>query len=149
MTNNKNQSYQNNTPNKGGLVVTVTTASDTRPIMNAHVIISKRDGNKEQILRTFATDASGRTPVIELSTPPLLNSLSPNMPIPYSVYNVRVDYPGYYTVENIDVPIFPGNIAVQPINLIPLPLDTYNGKVKIFNEGEPNNSNEEESGDMQ
>jgi len=152
MTNNintQNQINQDFTPSKGGLVVTVATASDTRPIMNAHVIISKRDGNKEEILRTFATDASGRTPVIELSTPPLSNSLSPGMPIPYSVYNVRVDYPGYYTVENIDVPIFPGNIAVQPINLIPLPLDTYNGRVKIFNESEPNNSIEEESGGRQ
>ena len=145
------QNQVNSTPqdNKGGLVVSVTTASNTRPIMNAHVVISKRNASREQLIRTLTTDASGRTPVIELPTPPLANSTSPGSLIPYSIYNVRVDYPGYYSVENLDVPIFPNNVAVQPVNLIPLPLDTYTGKTKFFNEIEPSDLIEEESGGRQ
>lgn len=147
MANNiNNQTEQMTATDRGGLVVMVTTAGGTRPIMDAHVIVSKREGKNEEILRTLTTNANGRTFVIELPTPPKSNSMSPGMPLPYSIYNIRVDFPGYYTVENIDVPIFPGIIAVQPVNLVPLPLDTHQGKTKFFNESEPSDLIEEESG---
>lgn len=148
-TQNQTEGQEMPSTNKGGLVVMVTTAGGTRPIMDAHVIVSRREGNNEQILRTLTTNANGRTFVIELPAPPKSNSMSPGEPLPYFVYNIRVDYPGYYTVENLDVPIFPGIVAVQPINLVPLPLDTYNGKTKFFNEQEPSDLVEEESGEQQ
>ena len=140
MTNNinfENRNVNQSSTNFGGLVVTVTTGSETKPLSGAHVTVSKRNGNKEQIIRTLITDENGRTSVVELPTPPISNSESPGGPIPYAFYDVRVDYPGYYSVENVDIPIFPDNVAFQPVNLIPLPLDTYQGKTKIFNESDP------------
>lgn len=141
--NNQNLSYSD----KGGLVVTVSTAGQTKPIQGAHVIISRREGKNEIILRSLITDGNGKTVKIELPAPPEANSTSPSNKLGYSIYNIRVDYPGYYTIENIDVPIFPGIIAVQPVNMIPLPLDTYQGKAKIFTETEPEDLIEEESGE--
>lgn len=144
-----NQNQNNEPPLTGGLVVSVTTASGTRPIQGAHVIITRRNGIKEEILRTLTTNANGKTPVIQLPAPPVAYSMSSTRPVPYSNYNVRVDYPGFYTVENVDVPIFPGIVAIQPVKLIPLPEHTYRGKTKVFVEQEPSDLIEEESGGRQ
>ncbi len=141
-----NQNNTANTVNTGGIVVFVTAANETQPIAGAHVIITRRNGTEEDIIYTLTTNASGRTPTVTLPSPPKSYSMTPGRPLPYSNYNIRVDYPGYYTVENVNVPIFPGIIAVQPVNLVPLPLDTYSGKTKIFTESEPEDLYEEEDG---
>ena len=149
-TNINNQNETMNQTSKGGLVVMVTTAGGTMPIRNAHVTVSRRNGKDEELLRTLTTNANGRTPIIELPAPSKSNSLSPDESNPFSVYTIRVDYPGYYAMENVDVPIFPGIIALQPVNLIPLPLDIFNGKQKNFHENAASTLiSEEESGGNQ
>lgn len=125
------------TSSSGGLIIQVYEAEQAVPISGAHVIVSEEKDGKEHILRTLITDESGRTPIITLLTPQKDLSLSPGNPMPYSRYNIRVDKMGYYTTENIDVPVFSGNVSIQPINLIPLPLDTFSGKKKVFVEREP------------
>ena len=95
--------------------------------------IAKRLGvEEEELIKALLTDADGRTDEITLSAPSKNYSLAPNEPRGFSNYNIRVDYPGYYTAEQINVPVFPGITSIQQVPLIPLPLDTYTGKKKIF-----------------
>jgi len=120
------------TGNTGRLVVQVFTADQTRPIEGAHVTVTKETPQGEELLKALLTDADGRTDVINLSAPSKDYSLAPNEPRGFSSYNIRVDYPGYYTAEQINVPVFPDITSIQQVPLIPLPLDTYTGKKKTF-----------------
>ncbi|MBQ5323570.1 MAG: hypothetical protein J6J07_09050 [Oscillospiraceae bacterium] len=134
---NNNINSDTNIPNGlGGLVVFVTTGDGTRPIKDALVTVTQREKNEEKLIKSLLTDASGKTETIFLLAPPNELSQTPNNKKPYAQYNIRVDYPGYYSVENVDAPVFSKIINIQPVNLIPLPLDTYVGKTKVFSESE-------------
>ncbi len=130
---------------RGRLVVQVYTADFTKPIKDAHITIAREEDGREELVRTLTTNQDGRTPVIELPAPSKSYSLSPNEPQGFYNYNIRVDYPGYYTEEQINVPVFPGITAIQEVPMIPLPLDTYTGK-KITYISEPLNSGDDNRG---
>lgn len=112
----------------GGLIVQAYTAEQTKPLENARITISRENGGKEELIRFLTTNSDGRTPTVRLPAPSKNFSLSPNEPQGFYNYNIRIDYPGYYTEEQINVPIFPDTTAIQNAALIPLPLDTYSGK---------------------
>lgn len=130
---------QNTNPEKGTLpdgvgriIVQVYTADQTKPIDGAHVTITREKDGKEELIRALLTNPDGKTPAVDLPAPSKNYSLAPNEPQGFSNYNIRVDYPGYYTMEQINLPVFPGITSIQQINLIPLPLDVYTGKKKNF-----------------
>ncbi len=127
----------NNQQGNGLLSVQVYTADRALPIVGANVIISKNNGNGEELIRILKTDGNGKTPTVELPAPPAINSLSPGNANNFYRYNIRVDYPGYYTTENRDVPLFENQTSIQPIALIPLPEGMEKGKRIIVNEREP------------
>ena len=60
----------------GQYQVTVSDRLNNRPIENARVRISYT-GAPDSTIEEVATDSSGRTPVIELKTPPLEYSMEP------------------------------------------------------------------------
>ena len=122
----------------GMLAVQVYIADRAIPIEGANVIISKQnDAGKEEVLRILKTNASGITETVELPAPPAGNSLSPGNSEKYFTYNIRVDYPGYYTIENLNVPVFAGNKSIQPVAMLPLPDGEERGKRITFVEEEP------------
>lgn len=124
---------------EGTLLVQVSTADRALPIADASVIVSEMTSEGETLVRIMRTNQSGRTEKLPLAAPPAANSQSPGKTDRYSRYNVRVDYPGYYTTENIGVPIFDGQTSIQPVALIPLPEGEENGKRVTVIETEPDN----------
>ena len=122
----------------GILIVQVYTADQALPIEGANVLVTKTTDGGEELVKVMQTNRSGKTEPLALSAPPASNSLTPDGGTRYSIYNIRVDYPGFYTMENLDVPIFGGQTAIQPIALIPLPLDDEQGKKITVVEREPN-----------
>lgn len=121
----------NNSPAQlgtGYLKVMVTAADNALPILGATVTVTSGTGTAAVLLNKQTTDGSGETLSIELPAPSKELSLSPGNVNTFAKYNVRADFPGYYTMENIDVPVFDGQLSMQPIQMIPLPSDDINGK---------------------
>ncbi|MBQ2614352.1 MAG: hypothetical protein IJB80_03365 [Clostridia bacterium] len=104
----------------GELIVQVTLARGSIPLEGAKVIITDSTEAERQI-QVLYTDRSGRTAAIALPAPSSTLSQSPGSAVrPYSVYNIRVELPGYYTEQLIQVPIFDQISSIQPVSLIPL-----------------------------
>lgn len=129
--------FEDKYPNRGSLTVTVTAASRAIPVKGAKVTVSRTTSAGEEIIKTMLTDANGNTEHISLPAPSAQNSLSPGNSDLYSKYNVRVEYDGYYTVENRGVPVFAGRTSIQPVALQPLPLGAVEPEVLDFEEREP------------
>ena len=103
---------------KGYLLVGTRTADGILLVPYADVKVYDDDGN---IIFEGITDRDGYTEEIEVVTPPLANSLSPNMPKGYAEVSIFVEKEGYYDAEYLSVPIFPNVITIQKTNLQALP----------------------------
>ena len=102
----------------GALIVQVTLARGTIPVEGALVIVSDVP-NGNEISRQY-TDNSGKTERLTLPAPDSSLSQTPNSSVrPYSIYNIRVEMPGYYPEQLNNVPIFDRILSVQPVALIP------------------------------
>ena len=123
--------------NTGTLIVQVYTADQALPVQNANVQVTKLTENGEELIRVMKTNRSGKTEPLNLPAPPSSNSQTPDGGVRFFNYNIRVDYPGYYTMENINVPIFDGQTAIQPVALIPLAVGDEQGKMITAVEEEP------------
>lgn len=111
----------NEKPALGYLIVSVSTAQDAIPIEGALVTVSSTDeSGASELHYTLTTDRSGMTDRLALPAPPRASSLSPGMPDPYAVYNVRVDHPLYQPRGSTNLSIFEGVIADLPVYLVPL-----------------------------
>ncbi|MBR6514360.1 MAG: hypothetical protein IKT46_05940 [Clostridia bacterium] len=105
----------------GYLVVAVSAARGNFPIEGARVRIYSTENDDTRLLYTLITDSSGRTEKIELPAPPLEASQTPDTgEIPYASYNIDTDYEGYYTIENINAPIYSGITSIQNVAMIPI-----------------------------
>lgn len=98
----------------GRLIVQVFLANGAVPIQNAKVTIT--DDNKN-VVSELTTNNSGRTPSVELPAPSARLSLEPADIKPYSTYNIRVEYPGFYTEEFLNVPVFDRIESIQPVSM--------------------------------
>jgi len=112
----------------GYLKVMVTAADNALPIEGATVTVTSITGGNTTLINKQTTNSSGETERIELPAPPKELSLTPGNSNTYAKYNVSVDFPGYYTIENVDVPVFDGQVSMQPTQMIPLPLSEQSGK---------------------
>lgn len=102
----------------GRLLVNVRIERGYLPVPNARVVIQPTDGSMEPL--TFYTDSSGQTPEIELPTPPLAYSESPDEPLPYSEYIITTDAEGYGTSIVEGTEILPGELSIQAVQMYPL-----------------------------
>jgi len=121
----------------GYLVVIVTAADNALPIAGATVTVTSGRGASSTLINKQTTSQSGEIQQINLPAPPKELSQTPGNTNTFAKYNVRTDFPGYYTIEHIDVPIFDGQLSIQPIQLIPLPLSEQRGKKTEILETEP------------
>ena len=101
----------------GRLIAQVTTAGGALPVQGSTVTISRTNGD---LLEIQTTDRSGRTPGIELPAPLARYSQTPGGIRPYSTYNLKVEKPGFYTQELLNVAIFDRIESIQPVALEPL-----------------------------
>ena len=118
---------QQDTPEQGGLQVNVTSTIGIQPIAGAAVKIFSGQTQVEEL----TTDSSGQTPAIQLPAPPLAYSQEPNQPQPFAEYTIQVEAPGYRPVEVANVEIFPGEMALQPIEMEPLETSSGDGEENI------------------
>ena len=106
----------------GFLQFDVFTAGGAYPVPGAVVIIKKKLPGGIGLARVLFTNRSGKTATIALPAPSELISQDPSSTArPFSEYTVTVRARGYYTISDINLPIFAGVKTVQPIDLIPLP----------------------------
>lgn len=106
---------------KGTLTVQVAESENAVPIQNALVTITETEGGKQVLKYLLTTDASGRTPAVELPAPNEDSNIYPAEKMPYSIYYVRISHPGYYTEAEHMVQIFRDSVSYLNINMIPLP----------------------------
>lgn len=105
----------------GYLVVAVSAARGNFPIEGARVRVYATENEDTRLLYTLITDSAGRTEKIELPAPPREASQTPDTgEIPYASYNIDTDYEGYYTIENINAPIYSGITSIQNVAMIPI-----------------------------
>ena len=102
----------------GRLQINVTANVGLIPIENATITISFT-GEPDSTLETLTTNSSGQTDTVDLKTPPLQYSLTPNSPMPYSEYTLSVNAPGYEPVIVSGVEVLPDVTAVQNIEMTP------------------------------
>lgn len=110
---------QNEGTDQGDLQVRVNSAVGARPIQNARVTIAYSQ-EPETTIEELKTDAIGRSDIVELATPPLDYSLSPDQPQPYSEYTVRVTADGFQSVDVSGVELFSGVKAIQNVRMNPM-----------------------------
>ncbi len=109
---------------EGTLIVQVSLAKGAIPVQGATVLVTTVEENPA-ILANLVTDKSGQTERISLPAPGSIYSQTPGGNVrPYSIYNIKIQFPGYYTEEAINVPIFDKINSIQPVALIPLPENT-------------------------
>lgn len=112
------KSTQNAEDTTGRLQINVTANIGLIPIQNASINISFT-GEPDSTIENLTTNSSGQTDIIDLKTPPLQYSLTPNSPMPYSEYTVSVTAPGYEPVIVSGVEVLPDVTAVQNIRMTP------------------------------
>ena len=78
---------------EGKLILNVFDETIGKPLPNAKISISSSE-NPENIIEELITDDSGQSDAINLTTPPLEYSLTPNSPMPYGEYDVKIINPG-------------------------------------------------------
>ena len=100
----------------GYLEVFVRTAGGSLPVEGARVLVS-REGVESTVR---FTNESGMTERMTLPAPALSESEAAGGKTPFYEYRVEVTRDGFYRQITERVPIFPGVIARQPINLIGL-----------------------------
>lgn len=114
------QQYIQDKVNVGYLKIDVASAFDSSPIPNAKITISKPLGNNFFISQITYTDESGEIPPVPLPTRSAELSQTPTYPVPYTIWNLSAEAPGYYTVIVYDIPIFPGVTTTQSFRLKPI-----------------------------
>ena len=104
----------------GSLRIRAYTAGGALPVPGAIVRIRGADEDNRFIARTLITDRDGLTKKVELPAPSASYSLIPDSnETPYSVYDVEISAPGYYTKRIDGLTVFSGIESVQLINMIP------------------------------
>lgn len=117
--------YTDNAPelntSSGFLQAEVSTANRAFPIKDASVIVTRKNGDKSELIALLTTDENGRTETIELPAPNKAYSESPDRTEkPFSDYQLAVYARGFYTIPLLNVPIFPTVKSIQPVSMIPL-----------------------------
>ena len=102
----------------GRLKVQVLKSDSLAPIEQAKVTVTKVPEPGEQTKQAqISTNISGETNEIELPAPPIENSMKPSSNLPYSLYDIKIEQPGYKPLIIKGVQIFPEELAIQNSNL--------------------------------
>ncbi|CZT55977.1 hypothetical protein BN3661_01073 [Eubacteriaceae bacterium CHKCI005] len=122
----------------GYLRVEAKTARQALPVEGAYVVVRQvGEGEEVPLERIMYTDSEGKTPKIPLPTVPASLSMAPGTDHPYTEYIIQVDKPGYISVRDFNVPIYDGIVAIQPVELSPLPEGDRDGAIQDIYESAP------------
>ncbi len=104
----------------GYVVVRVYTSNAQLPIKNAFIRVTTGTSPNADLLGFRTTNEFGETGIISIETPDLDLSLSPSEVTPFSICDIEVSHPLYYTMIIKDVQVFANTRTVQEVELIPL-----------------------------
>ena len=117
----------------GYLIARIYTSKGELPVIGAIVTVSKNIGGRENIIAKRITDRNGQTAPVTISAPDKELSENPTNEEVFSVVDVRVDHPLYYTVYIRNVQIFAGETTVVDTALIPLiENEEHSGRAEEF-----------------
>ncbi|WP_201757219.1 spore cortex-lytic protein [Colidextribacter sp. OB.20] len=110
----------------GTLSVRVYTSQAQIPLERATVVVAEPgEGGKWRLLSIQNTDSSGKIQPVQIETPALGESTSPDgLPgegAPCALCSLWAEQPGYAMLQLENVQIFPGVETVQNMELTPLP----------------------------
>lgn len=104
----------------GTLTVRAYTAGGALPVAGAVVRIMGAMENNRLVSFSTITDRDGISEKLTLPAPSADLSLSPDpSELPYSIYDLEISAPGYYTKRINGLTVFSGINSVQLINMIP------------------------------
>ena len=109
---------------QGRLQVNTFLVNVGRPLINSLVRVMPRGGGS--VIEEMFTDSSGQTPQIDLPAPPPEFSMRPDMPQPFSEYDISVIVDGRIVSTVEGVQIFPNKTSFQDIRLTPGAYGTRN-----------------------
>lgn len=112
----------------GYLSVSVSSASGALPVADAAVTVYIYDENgEENNIAYYISDANGQVPTITL--PVIYNPLDPLESGEYyfTTYNLRVQAINYYTVNVVDLRVFPDITTYFQIDMIPVAVGPTEG----------------------
>ena len=112
----------------GYLSVSTFTASGALPVPDALITIYTFDERGQEIeIGLYTTDANGQIPLITL--PVEYNRLDPfeSSKFYFSTYNLRAQAINYYTINIIDLRIFPETTTYFTLDMIPAPVGPTEG----------------------
>ncbi|MFA9424056.1 MAG: hypothetical protein ACERLG_10790 [Sedimentibacter sp.] len=137
--------YEDIIDETGYINVGVYTALGALPVKDAVVTIYYLDGEDEIVLYLVATDESGRVP--EMEVPVFYDENNPlqNTDFYFTTYNMRIQAIGYYTVNVLDLRVFPNTATNYRVVLIPVMEDGTEekpSKVIIIPKSPADNSNQ-------
>lgn len=112
----KNRQMQRENVDRGRYQVSVVDRLSNRPVENARVKISYT-GDPDSVIEELVTNSSGRTPVIDLKTPPLEYSMEPVEQQPYAEYTIQIDAEGFESGEVAGSEVLPQVLSSQPVML--------------------------------
>ena len=113
------------------------TARQGLPVPDADVTVSRVFEGRSVLHFFTTTGISGETVPRAVPAPPREWTQAPGYEHPYASYSIQVDAPGYYTVENINVPVFGGEASIQPVEMIPIPENEKFIREKVVRESGP------------
>ncbi len=122
--------FETRNTSNGFLKVQVYSAQGAFPLKDARVVISKEFDNQQKIFYEMVTDESGITEPVSLPAPDASHSFVVDGMRPYENYNVEVSKEGFQTSLREGLPIFPGVVSLQPIQLRPLLASEQNNNAK-------------------
>ena len=131
-TNNENQSeaadeqfqrdwnnFETRNTSNGFLKVQVYSARGAFPIKDAKITIFKEFDGQNKIFYEILTDESGITQPVSLPAPDASHSFAVDGIRPYENYSISVSKFGFEDATRNGLPIFPGVVSLQPIQLGP------------------------------
>ncbi len=105
-------------PDTGKLSIRLTSTTGNTPIADATVRISYT-GEPNSAIDELKTNSSGQTEAVDIQTPPLEYSVTPQDEMPYTECTITIRAPGYQELVISGTEILPDVEALQPARMIP------------------------------
>ncbi len=120
-------------PENGYIKARIYTSRGEIPILGAIMTVTQTENGNTVLLGKRTSDKSGITTSVTVEAPDLSQSQSPSEKAPFSLADVRVDHPEYYSVFIGNVQIFAKQTTIIDTSLIPLAENERNtNKAEIF-----------------
>lgn len=104
----------------GYILVNVYTSRAQIPLEGALVSVTSKSGEDSTLLGFRTTNQSGQIEPVAVETPDFELSLNPSEIKPFSVCDIKISHPSYYTLTINDVQVFANTQTLQNVELIPL-----------------------------